>query len=47
MDQGEGQEETQSIAMRLHEIEAWVLDIADRVQSGHPVEDSRVELKAK
>ena len=33
--------------MRLHEIEAWVLSIVDRVAKGQPVEDTRVELKAK
>jgi hypothetical protein len=26
-------------------LEAWVLDIIDRLRSGHPIEDSRVELK--
>ena len=33
--------------MKLHQIESWALDIVDRVQSGQPVEDSRVELKAE
>lgn len=31
--------------MRMHEFEAWVLDVADLVGSGAPNEDSRVELK--
>jgi hypothetical protein len=32
--------------MRSQELEAWVLAIVDRVEAGHRVEDSRVELKA-
>lgn len=32
--------------MRLSEIEAWALAIADRVIARQPVEDDRVELKA-
>ncbi len=32
--------------MRLHEIEAWALSVADRVVQQQPVEDDRVELKA-
>jgi hypothetical protein len=32
--------------MRRVEVEAWVLDIADRVKTGQHIEDSRVELKA-
>ncbi len=31
--------------MRNHDIERWVLDIADRVSSNQPIEDSKVELK--
>lgn len=33
--------------MRSHEVENWALDIIDRVKVGHPVEDSRVELKSE
>jgi len=33
--------------MRKHEIEAWVLDIVERVQAQKQIEDSRVELKAE
>ena len=32
--------------MRAHEVESWALSIIERVQSGHPTEDSRVELKS-
>jgi hypothetical protein len=32
--------------MRKHEVEAWALDVIDRVINGQQVEDSRVELKA-
>jgi hypothetical protein len=32
--------------MKFHEIEAWVLKVIERVNSGQPNEDSRVELKA-
>ncbi|MBN1261349.1 MAG: ATP-binding protein, partial [Anaerolineae bacterium] len=32
--------------MRPYQIEGWVLDIVDRVKTGQPIEDSRVELKA-
>lgn len=31
--------------MRSHEIESWALRILDRVKSGQPIEDNRVELK--
>lgn len=31
--------------MRKSELEAWVLDVIDRVEAGQPNEDSRVELK--
>jgi hypothetical protein len=31
--------------MLKHQLESWTLDILDRVASGSPVEDSRVELK--
>lgn len=31
--------------MRIHEFEAWILDVAELVQAGRPNEDSRVELK--
>lgn len=31
--------------MKAHELERWTLDIAERVRSGQPTEDSRVELK--
>ena len=31
--------------MKISQIEAWVLEVADRVVRGHPVEDARVELK--
>jgi hypothetical protein len=33
--------------MRPHEIESWALNIIDRVESKHPIEDFRVELKAE
>jgi hypothetical protein len=33
--------------MRPHELESWVLNIAERVSRGDPVEDVRVELKAE
>jgi len=33
--------------MKQHQIESWVLNIVEQVKSGHPVEDSRVELKSK
>ena len=33
--------------MQHHELEAWVLQIIDRVTSGQSIEDSRVELKAE
>jgi hypothetical protein len=33
--------------MRPHELESWVLQIVGRVESGQPIEDSRVELKAE
>ena len=32
--------------MRPHEIEVWALNIIDRVEAKHPIEDFRVELKA-
>jgi hypothetical protein len=32
--------------MRSSEVEHWVLELADRVREGKPVEDSRVELKS-
>jgi len=31
--------------LRNHEIESWALSIIDRVRSGQPIEDQRVELK--
>ncbi len=31
--------------MKPHQIEAWVLEIISRVETGQPIEDSRVELK--
>lgn len=33
--------------MRKSEIEAWALDIIDRVVKGQPTEDDRIELKAE
>jgi hypothetical protein len=33
--------------MKKHEIEAWVLEVAERVDGGKQIEDSRVELKAE
>ncbi|MBI2845610.1 MAG: ATP-binding protein [Chloroflexi bacterium] len=33
--------------MRPHQIENWVLSVIDRLEAGHPIEDSRVELKSK
>jgi hypothetical protein len=33
--------------VKSHEIESWVLDIIDRVKTGQPIEDSRVELKSE
>lgn len=33
--------------MRRHEVEAWILSVADLVKSGRQNEDSRVELKAE
>lgn len=33
--------------MRPHEIETWALNIIDRVEAKHPIEDFRVELKAE
>ncbi|MCI0427906.1 MAG: hypothetical protein L0Z46_07830, partial [Nitrospiraceae bacterium] len=32
--------------MRAQDIEAWVLQIVDRVKNGQPIEDVRVELKS-
>src|SRR5579863_9772535 len=32
--------------MRSSDVEHWVLQLADRVREGKPVEDSRVELKS-
>ncbi len=32
--------------MRLADIEAWALNVIERVEKGQPIEDSRVELKA-
>ncbi|RLG19325.1 hypothetical protein DRN74_07025 [Candidatus Micrarchaeota archaeon] len=32
--------------MRIHEIETWVLQIVERVESEQPIEDSRIELKS-
>ena len=32
--------------MRPHQIENWALNVIDRVKSGQPIEDSRVELKS-
>jgi hypothetical protein len=32
--------------MEIHQIEAWALDLIERVEKGQPIEDSRVELKA-
>lgn len=34
-------------AMRATDIEAWAIDVADRIARGAGVEDSRVELKAE
>src|SRR2546421_7601874 len=31
--------------MLKHQLESWTLEVLDRVTSGNPVEDSRVELK--
>lgn len=33
--------------MRLTQIEAWALKVADDITQGHPVEDARVEVKSK
>lgn len=33
--------------MKSHEVERWTLQIIDQVKARRPVEDSRVELKAK
>ena len=33
--------------MRNNQIEYWALDIIERVESGQPIEDTRVELKTK
>lgn len=33
--------------MRPHQIESWALNILDRVDSGQPIEDTRVELKSE
>jgi hypothetical protein len=33
--------------MRLHQIESWALSIIERVETGQPIEDARVELKAR
>jgi hypothetical protein len=33
--------------MRPHEIENWALNVIDQVNSGQPIEDSRVELKGE
>jgi hypothetical protein len=38
---------SERITMRLHEIENWALKVIDQVNSGQPIEDSRVELKAE
>jgi hypothetical protein len=35
------------IGIRQHEIEAWTLSVVERVKSGQPIEDARVELKAE
>ncbi len=32
--------------MKPHQIESWVLKIVEQVESGYPIEDSRVELKS-
>jgi hypothetical protein len=37
----------QEALLRAVEIENWALQVIDRVQRGAPIEDSRVELKAK
>ena len=31
--------------MRLTQIEAWALKVADDITHGRPVEDARVEIK--
>ena len=33
--------------MRNHEIEAWVWQLIENVESGHQIEDSRIELKSE
>ncbi len=33
--------------MKAHQIESWALSVIERVESGQPIEDSRVELKAQ
>jgi len=33
--------------MRFHEIEAWTLQVIDRLRANQPLEDARVELKAR
>lgn len=33
--------------MRLIQIEAWALQVADKIKNGLPVEDARVEIKSK
>ena len=38
---------TRGKAIRAHEIENWVLEIIEQVESGQPNEDYRVELKAE
>jgi hypothetical protein len=35
------------VSIQHHQIEAWALDVIERVDSGASVEDSRVELKAE
>jgi hypothetical protein len=32
--------------MRIHEVEAWTLDVVDRLRAGARVEDARVEIKS-
>ncbi len=34
------------MAMKRHELEAWVLELVDRALDGQPIEDDRVELKS-
>lgn len=39
--------EFSNMPLKIHQIESWALDIIERVNSGQPIEDVRVELKSE